>query len=504
MRFARHLVQNYLGHFYVRVYVPKDLRTVLKKSEIRRSMKTTCEATAQQRSITYIQAIQTYFRSVRERYGMAINDKDGILKEMVRVGRMTREYPDGIKEIFENVEFDGESEQLFMRNARGGRNDAMNDDVRSQDIDSPAVTEEFQIPQPVLQSAPLPTAITAERPLYSQVVDKLIIEKSTVSKKKRSMNDYRLLRKIFINLYTDQFIDLYDIRIAYDFRDVLKMLPLNVTRTKPWRDMNIRDVLKDERLEDEKKLDRKRVSDLLVKIGAIFNNAVDHNKLKYSIFRNINVDYEVKNFALFTHKELCEIFGKELPVDIKMPSHYWVPLIGLFAGMRRSEIFFRTVADIKDDGGVWFFDVHRLGDSDTKNKGSVRRVPIHSKLIKLGFLDFVEKVRKERGDKARLFIEYSDHGGQAGNKFTDFFGNYLDSIEITARSKVFHSFRTTFINALEALEVQTVKIQRLVGHVTGTVALDTYGGQSDVRVYSDEIEKLNFDNALLDLPRWPY
>ncbi len=38
-----------------------------------------------------------------------------------------------------------------------------------------------------------------------------------------------------------------------------------------------------------------------------------------------------------------------------------------------------------------------------KNLGSRRVVPIHPELIRIGFVDFVEEVRQDRGSAARLF-----------------------------------------------------------------------------------------------------
>jgi integrase len=511
MRFPQHLVKNALGQYYVRLYVPKDLKQIMKKTEIRRSLQTTCSATAQQRSIAYIQAFQEQLLKLRGRCGMAKKD-DGIMTlEMIRVEKMRRLFPDGREEILENVEIEGEAEDKFLL---GGFSKGVNGSEsmicsNGEIWPVPLETEQQLPPQPVLQVEPLPESITADRPLFSQVVERLLLEKKEHRGehrcKTKTLDNYRYIEKLFVGLYTDRAIDSYDIRIAYDFRKVLQLLPLRVTRSKPWRDMEIKEILNDERLEESPRLAPKRVSDLLKAIGAIFNSALKHKKVQASIFTNIDVDYTVTSYSMFTVKDLCEIFGKELPVDRKMPSHYWVPLIGLYTGMRRSEIFFRTVRDIKhDEDGIWFFDVHRDGESDTKNKKSVRKVPIHSKLIDLGLLKYVEKLKLAYGDNARLFSEYVDHGGQAGVKFSDYFATYLESIGLVEKTKVFHSFRTTFINALEARSVYTPRLQRIIGQATGTIVHDTYGGQSEMQVFSTEIEKLNFDRVLLALPRWPF
>lgn len=61
------------------------------------------------------------------------------------------------------------------------------------------------------------------------------------------------------------------------------------------------------------------------------------------------------------------------------------------------------MSDIQGDQGTPFIrnnDDEKLGQS-LKNEGSRRRVPIHSSLIKLGFLDYVQQMKQD--GHTRLF-----------------------------------------------------------------------------------------------------
>lgn len=121
MRAVRHLVKNKLGHYYVRVYVPKDLREILKKKELRRSLRTTCEATAYRLSLEYVDGFQRYFHSLRKEHGMF---DDGFYLQVVSIGNLTKIFPDGRKEIAENVTLDGEIEEKFLAGMIGERDTA--------------------------------------------------------------------------------------------------------------------------------------------------------------------------------------------------------------------------------------------------------------------------------------------------------------------------------------------------------------------------------------------
>lgn len=68
---------------------------------------------------------------------------------------------------------------------------------------------------------------------------------------------------------------------------------------------------------------------------------------------------------------------------------FWVPLIGLFSGMRLGEIVQLHRSDLLCVDGVWVFDINRAEDAKKKVKTetSLRQVPVHHTLIDLGLLE---------------------------------------------------------------------------------------------------------------------
>lgn len=504
MRVVRNLVKNKLGHYYVRVYVPKDLRAILKKKELRRSLRTTCEATAYRRSFDYVDGFQRCFQSLRKEHGMY---NDGIYSQIVSIGNLTKIFPDGRKEIAENVTLEGDIEEKFLEGMIGqSLTEQPECCVVSKSVPETEISAE-------VNNDPAEVDVYAiKRPLFSELLERVYRAKLRRRVKAgkpidaRWFNDYRLIERLLIDSIGNKYIDEYTETDAQQFFDDLSGLPKGYTKAKKWRKISLRDAVDNPAYSGEECMSDSRLYDLEVRVNAIFSDAVKLGKLKYSVFHEFIRDKpDSVSYQPFTGVDLRKIFDAHIPLNVMKPSCYWVPLLALFTGMRRSEIFYRIADDIRQDAdGIWYIEIHRENGARTKNKSSVRNLPIHSKLIDLGFIDYVQKVAKQRGGDARLFPEYEDCKGQAGYKFSDYFSEYLKSVGITHYRKVFHSFRTTFINKLEALEIYSPAIKRLCGHAGDGITHNTYGGKSPMQYYKEHIQKLDYESDLQNLPRWPY
>ncbi len=160
--------------------------------------------------------------------------------------------------------------------------------------------------------------------------------------------------------------------------------------------------------------------------------------------------------------------NKERPKAGRGEAAYWLPLLALFAGGRRGELAPLRVADVQRDstnGAVMLtITEDREAGKSLKTRNSQRAVPVHPQLRRLGFLDYVEKVRREHGEKVWLFplVAPDQAGGAAA--WTKWFGRYIRSLGIKDPAKVFHSLRHNFIDALRAGGVDEEMREALVGH----------------------------------------
>jgi integrase len=77
---------------------------------------------------------------------------------------------------------------------------------------------------------------------------------------------------------------------------------------------------------------------------------------------------------------------------------YWVPLLIYYTGARREEICKLRPDDFRELDGIAFIQIDETETGRVKNHGSVRAIPLHHELIRLGLLDFVESCRRRGQD----------------------------------------------------------------------------------------------------------
>ena len=187
------------------------------------------------------------------------------------------------------------------------------------------------------------------------------------------------------------------------------------------------------------------------------------------------------------------------------PYKYWVPMLLLYTGGRLNEFCQLLVEDIVtvDDIPcflIWDDEVHR---QRLKGESSRRRIPIHSKLIEAGFLEFVESMRQSKSVK--LFPKL-DNGSEKHNKLA---GNWLNR-HMTAegvkdgRGLDCHSFRHTAIGFWKNANVDerwaaAICGQRYTDDDDNTdkkkapaITFGTYGGLLEPSKLQPYVEMLDF------------
>lgn len=224
------------------------------------------------------------------------------------------------------------------------------------------------------------------------------------------------------------------------------------------------------------------VQDNLRELRVLLDEAVDREWLdKNSCARvRITKPKDVTPFAALddgyepcTASELTAIFAAPLYTGCKDDGHgvnkagphvirkarFWVPLIALYSGLRMQEILQLEKSDIRQDEDIRYISVNDIVSAEAAEAGhkkrlkthnSVRDVPVHPELEKLGFLKYVA-----RAEGALIFPELE--GGAAeklSDNFSKKFRSFLRPTGVwVSRRKVFHSFRGTFNDALRDAEV---------------------------------------------------
>jgi len=180
---------------------------------------------------------------------------------------------------------------------------------------------------------------------------------------------------------------------------------------------------------------------------------------------------------------------------------YWIPLICLFTGARIGEVAQLNIADIVNDGSVWYFHIRNeqsLGQA-TKNNQS-RVAPMHSMLRKIGFLDFVDRCRQGSPTDLNvpLFAELKRNSRGQLALPSRFWRTYLERIGVKSGGDGFgsHSFRHGLADQLRKAGCFDNEIAVAIGHKQTTVT-SGYGQtrQGSILKLSEMIEGAVFEGV---------
>ncbi len=288
---------------------------------------------------------------------------------------------------------------------------------------------------------------------------------------------------IFLELITDKPVSQILQGDVNNFFDLVQKLPVKRDAAK-FRRMNILQIIEKNGKDKGHCIAEKTFKSAYIASVSVL---IEWAKVNYADqgFPSLSVDgaiYRGKRMAginkqrALKPEELKILFGHDLmrgfAANPKTANNCWLPLIGLYSGARINEISqLNPNADIvKDaDTGIYYFHFTDEGlDQKLKTRASKRIVPIHSKLLELGFLDYVKRVRA--GKHTIIFPEWLPRNGRAGSNSTKWFSRYLIDAglkdeTVGARLAGFHAFRHTFIT--HAINNGIDNFQAITGHEEG-------------------------------------
>lgn len=257
---------------------------------------------------------------------------------------------------------------------------------------------------------------------------------------------------------------------------------------------NILDILTDN---TNLTLSRKTIKSYLEAFKAYMRYAVKEDIIENSL--NDFIDMPVKMDGVkrsnFTTEELRIIFNPKTypnPHNRKYVPRFWIPIIALYEGARQNEICQLDVDDIVQEKGIPCISINNRGDDKTlKNEGSNRVIPIHPKLLDMGFLLFVEYQRKNKQKKLFNTLSKTKHKGYS-KIIQQWFNRYLDNHGITGKDKVFHSFRHTFETMAVEKRIPAEYQNAICGWREQGIGQRLYAHKKDMRIMLEEISKIEY------------
>lgn len=356
----------------------------------------------------------------------------------------------------------------------------------------------------------------AEDHSVAEVIDVFLRDKRA-SLSNQPLNELRSGLELFRHFMGDEPFNRLTKEKLREFRTLVPKLPARISVNKTLKDLPIDEVV---RIAKKNNFERIAARTVEVKIAAVrqlvkwaFESAdfLDEDisgplERKYV---NVKDNKGTINYIAFETFHLKNLLGSylysgDIPKRMRVinPARFWVPMIALFSGARLEEICQLYMQDIVFEDGVQIFRFTPEDDEDIgkevnfKTDSSHRRVPIHNRLIEMGFGDYLEELR-QRGE-SRLFpdIDNNNIKEKFGFSISKWFGDTMSkSIGYKKKSKYcFHSFRKNFIQRLQNTSGVTREVRKaLVGHsIGGGDVHEVYEGNYDVHILKQAIDLLEY------------
>lgn len=172
---------------------------------------------------------------------------------------------------------------------------------------------------------------------------------------------------------------------------------------------------------------------------------------------------------------------------------FWIPLIGLYSGMRLGEIIQLQLDDFYQINEIWVFDVKP--DPDDKNKSvktisSVRKVPLHKYLLKFGFVEYWQHQKLK--NKKRIFEDIKPSSkGYYSDPFSKKFSRGLKTLKIKTNKTSFHSLRHNVKDALNFKDVLGTHQDAILGHTQK--GMNAVYGSKMIKKLKKCIDRIEYD-----------
>lgn len=480
-----HLYRNRHGTFYFRFIIPKDLQAPVGRCELRFSMGTEERQAAIIHALPLISDLPRLIGSLRRMADTNESPPQDYFKLWrVQVLENARLRMD-IHALKDEIE-DQRYQMAGMVNRTAARNVVKRAFTTGQLKGKQELEQRLVFPWP-----PENTRLFSE--LLAAYIRSFSFRAKGGAKKPpgaKTLDGYEKDIGVFITVMGDVHIGAIDRDLAGQYFNVLRQLPANISRKAEYKGKTIPELLAlkappQSEYNASKKMERP---------SGMFKWAL-LEKRKWGIDANPfegfgqSGDNATKRRP-FTQDELQTLLTHPDFVQRQFKNSYafWLIPMAMFTGARLGELAQLDIKDFVVVDGIDCIDVNDIEASEfeqveggrrkrVKTKNAKRLVPIHSELIRLGLLRYVQTMREKK--QAYLFPELSrtrrDGPAQAASNW---FQRFRARVGLTAKQEtVFHSFRHGFITTLLDAGVTPYLVAPIVGHegelITGKIYWNT-------------------------------
>ena len=279
--------------------------------------------------------------------------------------------------------------------------------------------------------------------------------------------------------------------VAYA-KDMLAKLPPNRSKDPRYREKTVLE-LAGMKIPQDDLLSVTSINKAMIRLSSLFKFGVQHGWTSHNPAEGMTIakgkrdDEEREAMPDAEVVKLKEAVLRGLHDSARMK---WLPLIGMYSGLRINEVAQLELSDFSEVDGIPVISVNADGEGKRlKNSNARRTVPVHPELIGLGLLEHVDGLRK-RGAK-RLFPDLPqgrDGYGQAASKW---FARFREKLGL---KHSYHSLRHSVASKLREADVAPEDVADLLGHSRGTGETTArYMKAASVKRLHEALSKLSYE-----------
>ena len=483
-----HLLKSRHGIYYYRLRVPTALRTILQRTEIRHSLRT-----------GNLREAAKLCAALTSRYDSAVRQL-----HTIDIATMSpEEKKRRVRQLLGNGPFSTLQIEYFESGLpKSIRSDPNNEEDGRRALEAhQIVVETLTKSVPVAVHQPQVTTSPQRPSTLSELIEKFYGAMCTVLKKtgkcqsgwvtERARKERKAALDVLLELTGDIPLSSIDRQVIENAWNDLQTLPPNWKKSPKWRDIPLPQILKkqsealqkfNEKNEKLSKSEREFLNqDEYVKFlsESTANNYAwnwsalfDWSSKQEYISRNHAEGLQLKRDKTRTTRksyqlvQLRKIFESEHFSNRTAddPAKYWIPLLLLYTGARLNEMSQLVVDDIVSIDDIWSIKIwdDEFDRQQLKNQQSRRIIPIHSKLIELGFVEYAQAIKQRKGRK--LFPSL-DTGGEKHSKYIgNWWGRFLKVVGVKENGIDAHSFRHTAVTVWQNKKVDVFWASCICGH----------------------------------------
>lgn len=297
---------------------------------------------------------------------------------------------------------------------------------------------------------------------------------------------------LFLEFFGDRPLASFARTDAAAFKNLLSDLPGNYGKAAEYRGKTAAEIVAETSDRSVERLSPRTIQRHFNALAALWTAALERGEVAVNIFADWKFPGNKRARDQREHwsrEQLAALLATPLwsgcqsphrrskPGDLVLRDEkFWLPLIALLSGMRQEEICQLRLQDVRQEEGVWVFDLNARDGQQLKNANAVRRVPIHVQLIQMGLLHYVEERRSAKDQMLFPNLQPGGADNRLGHNYSKWFTRYRQEVKLFVPGRDFHSFRHSATTFMRQAGVDEPTIDEVTGHATvGETARYTKG-----------------------------